>query len=323
MTRAVATKGDRPYTWTTPAGTLEIRPGVWAPVTPELEAELESAVDSWRLVFADVDLANPPPITTSTYGPTAPADAAAAPAAAAPSAPAAAPAEGPPGPPGPQGDPGSPGEAGRDGNDGAPGRDGDPGPPGPPGADSTVPGPKGDKGDTGAPGADSTVAGPQGAKGDPGTAGQAGPPGPTGPGAGTDYPKAADQAVSTVAAADMLTAPIADAGTYLFRAVLLVTAAAVTTGPRPGVAYAGTAPTRQGYRTETPTAATTTALSYNTAGAAAAGLNAPHVVIVEGVATWATVPAAGTQLKVQMASEVAGSGVTVHAGSVLNVRKVT
>lgn len=149
-----------------------------------------------------------------------------------------------------------------------------------------------------------------------------GPAGTSG-GASGDLLKPTDQAVS-VAAQTALTGlayAVNAAGTYHFRAVLYMTSALATTGARPGLAFTGTAPTRSAYRTESPSGVAAEAISHGQANATTASIAAPFVVIVEGFVTYGT-PAAGTAIQPTMASEVAGSAVTVLAGSFVAIKKV-
>lgn len=130
---------------------------------------------------------------------------------------------------------------------------------------------------------------------------------------GTTVFLAADAAaiVNTTAVA-VLTMAIPAAGTYRFDAKLLCTTGATTTGIRPSV----TGPTGTlAYRTEVPSAASTSVLSFNAAGAAAASIAGSNLVLVEGllVAT-----AAGT-LSMLIASSAASTSIVPKAGSLLEV----
>lgn len=150
-----------------------------------------------------------------------------------------------------------------------------------------------------------------------------GPAGPAG-GASGDIVKPTDQAVTATGQTALggLVYAVTAAGVYYFRASLYVTTAATTTGARPGVAFTGTAPARTAYRTDTPATATTDAISHGVAGAATAAPATPLVVVVEGFVTYTSV-ATAPSIQLTMASEVNGSAVTVLAGSLMTVKKVT
>lgn len=189
------------------------------------------------------------------------------------------------------------------GGAGEPGPAGPQGPPGPPGADSTVPGPKGDVGPA------STVAGPTG------------PPGPPGAGWLANKVKAADQANSLITAVDVgdLTQALAAGTRYFFRAVVLYSAAAATTGL--GLGVNGPVGSTVAAWVLIPTTATAVqngvviALDGNVQGTASLGATV-LAAVVEG--TMLTGPTAGN-LAIRYRSEVAGSAVTAKAGSHLSV----
>lgn len=130
---------------------------------------------------------------------------------------------------------------------------------------------------------------------------------------GTTAFKAADQAaITSTTAVAVLTMAIPAAGTYRFDAKLLCTTGATTTGIRPSVTGpAGTL----AYRTETPITATTSTLSFNAAGAAAASIAGTNIVLVEGVLV---ATAAGT-LSVLIASSAASTSIVPKVGSLLEV----
>lgn len=144
------------------------------------------------------------------------------------------------------------------------------------------------------------------------------------PASDTTYVVSADQAVTVVAQTNLtgLSHTVAQAGTYLVRGWLAITSAAATTGARPNVTTTGTAPATLAYRSEVATAATTSTLAHTSAGTATAGLTTPTLVLVDALVRWTSAPAGGTAVVLQMASEIAGSAVTVRAGSVMTVRKV-
>lgn len=136
--------------------------------------------------------------------------------------------------------------------------------------------------------------------------------------------QAADQAISVVASTTVtdLVMSVTASGHYHFTCCLIVTSAATTTGIQPSVLVSGTAATRIAYTTLTPATQTTSTTSNNAKGGATAALAAPVLVKIEGMAYWSATPAGGTSISIQVASEVAGSAVTVHAGSHLEMEKV-
>lgn len=137
------------------------------------------------------------------------------------------------------------------------------------------------------------------------------------------YRKTADQAFSTTTLASItdLSAPLEADETVAFEADVVFSAAAVTTGVRLAI----TGPASPGLVTatsETPLSATTYTVQHHTAydqGAATTGVpvaGTNYVAKIRGVIR--NGPTAGN-LVVRAASEVAGSAVTVRAGSVLRV----
>ena len=132
----------------------------------------------------------------------------------------------------------------------------------------------------------------------------------------------ADQAVTaaTQTAVTGLTDTPTAAGTYRVQALLAVTSAAATTGARPNVTATGS-PSTFAYRNEVAPTATTTAVSHGVAGTATAGLTTQTLVTIDALVRYATAPT-GAAITVTMASEVAGSAVTIKAGSLLTVRKI-
>lgn len=243
---------------------------------------------------------------------------------------------GPQGPQGVQGVAGAPGAAGANGLDGAPGAAGLQGPQGLPGADgaaglqgpagpagsdSVVPGPQGPQGlqgIQGPAGADSVVAGPQGLQG---------PQGPAGSDGWTYVKLAADFVTSSATAVDAGLAFTPAANTsYEFKAVLLTRTATTTVGPRPGVAWPtgmtdGVAHIRQ----ESSATAFVSALGNVNAAMLAPVGGVPSTsqsfpAIIEGVAIAGTAPSGN--VRVQLASETAGTNVTIKAGSFLKYRAI-
>jgi hypothetical protein len=266
-------------------------------------------------------------------------------------------AEGPGGPAGPQGPPGAVGERGplgEQGPQGIPGiqgpsgtgEPGDQGPIGPPGPQGLLgpvgaTGPAGPAGPTGATGATGAV-GPQGLKGDPGQIGAAGPKGDPGaagpkgdPGAqGIQGPAGptgpwqlvratADTANTLITAVDVagLGIPVAANTWIAFRYVLVVDAAAATTGIQLGVngPVGGTLNARIVVPTAAGTATTAaTLIEFHVAAVetfaaptASAG-TARTIAIIEGTFKAGATP--GTLIP-RIRSEVAGSAVTSRAGS--------
>lgn len=208
------------------------------------------------------------------------------------------------GPPGPKGDPGDVGPAG---------------PVGPAGVGTQ--GPKGDKGDPGGIGP-AGPAGPQGIQGLPGVGvqGPKGDPGPAGPAGSIPIVKlAVDQAISVTTLTDItgLSLPIAANADLMFEALIIWQSAATTTGIR--IAINGPAGAVEVTAlAEIQTSAAAFALQLHTGyqgGAATTSIdtaNARRVARLSGVVR--NGPNAGT-LSIQVASEVAGSVVTVKRGS--------
>jgi hypothetical protein len=132
--------------------------------------------------------------------------------------------------------------------------------------------------------------------------------------------KSADQTILVTTQVNLadLAAPINAPGVYVITARLLVSSSAATVGARPALSFpAGAAVS--GYRSEVPASANTSAVAHSTAGVATAGNVPPSVVILDAVARYVNTP--NGNIQPTMAAETTG-GVTVHAGSVLNVRKV-
>lgn len=254
-------------------------------------------------------------------------------------------AQGSPGAQGPQGTQGSTGAQGSSGPQGATGAQGSAGAQGPQGAQGATgvgtQGPQGAQGatGTGAQGAQGAQ-GPQGATGT-GAQGPQGTQGATGTGtqgaqgaqgaAGTNAADpwtnlklAADQSVSTVAAADVTALGFTPAAstTYLLRGWFIVTAAAATTGVRLGVSW----PTGVNvtYTLTIPNTATANNLHHSSVSgqlsANTAGTTTPVLAVLDAIVT-TTTPAAGT-IRPILASEVAGSAVVIKAGSLVQYRTV-
>lgn len=248
--------------------------------------------------------------------------------------------QGPAGPQGPQGLPGAdgaPGLPGADGATGAAGTNGAQGPQGiqgPPGND----GAQGPQGIQGVPGNDGATGpqGPQGVQGLPGADGAQGPQGiqgiqgiqgPSGTDGWTYVKRATDFTTSSATAVDAGLAFTPAANTsYEFYAVLLTRTATTTVGPRPGVGWPtgmtdGVAHIRQ----ESSATAFVSALG-NTAAAILAPVggvpsNAQSFpAIIEGMVIAGATPS-GT-VKVNLASETAGTNVTIKAGSFLKYRAI-
>ena len=195
-------------------------------------------------------------------------------------------------------------------------------------------GPKGDTGDTGPQGPIGLTGptGPQGPKGDTGDTGPQGPRGEQGLiglGDPWTYIKLAnDFTTSSATAVDVTGLAFTPALNlqYEFEACLLLRTATATVGPRPGLAWP-TGGTDGVARIDTPSSATalTTVLG-NTASpllAAVGGLpntTASWPAYIAGTFRAGAVPL-GT-IKLQMASETAGTTVTVKAGSFLKYRTI-
>lgn len=245
---------------------------------------------------------------------------------------------GPQGPQGPQGLPGADGAPGLPGADGAtgpqglqgvPGNDGAPGAAGTAGAQGPqgiqgIPGNDGATGTPGAAGADGAQ-GPQGIQGIQGIQGATGPQGPAGSDGWTYAKLASDFTTSSATAVDagLAFTPSANTG-YEFKAILLTRTATTTVGPRPGLAWPtgmtdGVAHIRQ----ESSATAFVSALGNTSAAILAPVGGVPSTsqsfpAIIEGMVIAGATPS-GT-VKVQLASETAGTNVTAKAGSFLKWR---
>lgn len=224
------------------------------------------------------------------------------------------------GPAGPKGDTGNAGPQGPQGPAGPAGNDGAQGPQG-----LTGPaGPKGDTGDTGPQGPQG-IQGIQGPKGDTGATGPAGPSGSDG---WTYIKLSSDFVTSSATAVDitgMAFTPAANTA-YEFEALLLLRTATATVGPRPGLAWptGGTDGVADIYM---PTSGTAQVMVFGNTGAslltAVGGLpntTSSYPARIGGLFI-AGVSPSGT-IRLQMASETAGTNVTVKAGSFLKYRVI-
>jgi hypothetical protein len=214
--------------------------------------------------------------------------------------------------------PGDPGDAGPAGGTGPEGPEGPAGPPGPPGNDSTVPGPKGDKGDPG-------QQGPKGDKGDPGTAGALGPPGPS-PYIATPRQAGDAQATQTTMIGTDLTFAFEANSTYVLDLYLVMRAAATATGFRLAIdTSAAVTINALTFEHQLATAGTLTggdSIADNAARGISSGVPAANAdVPVLGKALLITGANTGTA-QLRFASEVAGSAVTMRAGSCMTVTKI-
>jgi hypothetical protein len=259
------------------------------------------------------------------------------------------------GPTGPQGEPGPSGAPGPAGEQGPAGAQGPAGPQGPPGADGEQ-GPQGETGATGSAGATGAQGpqgdvGPQGPQGDTGPAGvdgeqglqgiqgiqgvpgETGAQGPAGTDGWTYVRTTADFTTSSATAVNVAPAsgpalaftPAANKR-YEFKAKLRTRTATATVGPRPGIAW--------------PTGGTDGMCSIHQTSAAGSevqqhgNINAVVMTPVGGLPnTTQSWPARiegeiemgaspGSTVRVTLASETAGTNVTVKAGSWLAYREV-
>lgn len=232
---------------------------------------------------------------------------------------------GPAGPQGPQGlkgDKGDPGEVGPAGPQGIQGvagpkgDKGDPGDPGPAGATGAT-GPKGDPGDQGPQGI-------QGIQGPAGATGATGPQGATGSGAPVIVKLANDQAFSTTTLSNVtgMTFTAAANTDYMVELLGSFQSAATTTGI--GLAFnVGGTVTRISGQANHPVSATAQGScaqeANNAVTGATTGVRATGVpVALEGI--WhIRMGATGGTAQLLCRSEVAGSAVTLHAGTAIRV----
>jgi hypothetical protein len=223
---------------------------------------------------------------------------------------------------GPQGEAGAQGIQGIQGPAGAKGDTGNTGLQGPTGAASTVPGPQGIQGLQG----DQGLQGIQGIQGLTGSQGIQGIP-------GSDqwvYVKLGTAFSTTSATSVSITGlaftPVLNK-TYEFRGHLLCRAATATVGPKPGINWP-TGLTRQGAIVEVPTAATTmvtriwgpTTAAQNAAGTGLPDTTNDYLSRFEGTIVVGATPSGTVQIT--MASETAGTNVTVQVGSWLAYREI-
>jgi hypothetical protein len=237
--------------------------------------------------------------------------------------------QGPPGetgPTGPQGNAGPQGPAGADGStgpQGSAGPQGIQGPAGPAGADSTVPGPKGDTGDTGPQG----IQGPAGEQGPQGIQGETGPAG-TGADPWTYIKLANDFTTSSATAVDITGLAFTPAANlqYEFEACLFMRTATATVGPKPGLAWPGgvTDAVADAY------ASISATVEVQAHGNANAALLAASTALANTTQSFSgrlfgSMKMGGSPtgtLKVQLASETAGTNVIAKAGSFLKYRTI-
>ncbi len=223
-------------------------------------------------------------------------------------------AAGPAGPQGPQGDPGA------DGADGAAGAQGIQGPAGPQG-------PQGDPGEDGADGA----AGAQGIQGNAGAQGIQGIPGTDG---WTYVRTTADFTTSSATGVDIVPAsgpalsftPALNKK-YEFEARLRLRTATATVGPRPGVAWP-TGFVDGGVEIYCPSAAGSKVMQFGNPNAAVLG---PVGGLPNTTQSWPgrvageieMGPSPSGNVKIQLASETAGTNVICKAGSYIRYREIT
>jgi hypothetical protein len=265
---------------------------------------------------------------------------------------------GPQGPKGDKGDPGDQGPAGADGEQGLPGEQGPQGIQGPPGLDGAqgpqgIPGQDGAQGPAGQDGAQGLQGeqGPQGIQGPPGQDGANGQGVPTGgttgqvltktsnadfatswqsPSSGSDpwtYVRLGSDFSATASTAQNVTGfsftPAANTR-YEFEAMLMTRTATATVGPRPGLAWPtgmsdGVASIRQ-----TSAAGTEVQQHGNIAGAILAPVGGLPTTTgswpasIRGMVVAGASPSGAVQ--VQLASETAGTAVTIKANSFLRYR---
>lgn len=236
------------------------------------------------------------------------------------------------GSPGPQGPQGIQGPAGADGATGPQGPQGLQGPAGPqgiqgpPGNDG-APGPAGNDGAQGPAGNDGAQ-GPQGIQGAPGADGATGPQGPSGSDQWVYVKLASDFSTTSATAVDvtgMAFTPAANTS-YEFKAVLLTRTATTTVGPRPGIAWPGGMTDGVAHiRQESSATAFVSALGNINAAVLTPVGGVPtttqsYPAIIEGLVIAGASPT--STLRVQLASETAGTSVTIKAGSFLKYRAI-
>lgn len=224
--------------------------------------------------------------------------------------------QGPQGPAGPQGPQGDPGPAGANGATGATGPQG-------PAGDTGPQGPQGPAGAAGAAGAQ----GPQGIQGIQGATGPQGPAGPSGSDGWTYIALSADFVTNSSSAVNVTGLAFTPGANkrYKFEAVLLTRTATATVGPRPGLAWA--TGLSDGVATVWQTSSATAQIMANgnisaSLLVAVGGLpntTASFPAFIDGVAIAGAAPSG--DIRVQLASETAGTNVTIKAGSFLRYRE--
>lgn len=226
------------------------------------------------------------------------------------------------GPQGPQGPAGATGPKGDTGDTGATGAQGETGPQGPQGIGAAGPtGPQGPAGDTG-------PQGPQGNQGIQGIQGEVGPQGPAGADQWTYIKLAADFTTSSATAVDVTGMSFQPAANkrYEFEARLRLRTATATVGPRPGLAWP-TGFTDGGGEVRCPSAVGSEVMQFGNPNAAILGPvgGLPNTTqswpgYVGGEINMGASPS-GT-VKLQLASETAGTNVICKAGSWLRYREI-
>lgn len=226
------------------------------------------------------------------------------------------------GPQGSQGETGETGPSGETGPAGQAGAQGDTGETGPQG----LPGGAGPAGNDGAPGA----AGQQGIQGTAGAQGIQGIQGPPGPASWTDIKLASEFATTSATAVDVTGLTFTPPANSLieFEAVLLVSTATATVGPRPGLAW-GTGLLNGGATVYTPLSLTTEAPAHQTMDTIAGSILGPVGGLpvinksyrAQILATFRTGPSP-QPVRVQLASETNGTQVKATLGSFLKWRAV-
>lgn len=183
---------------------------------------------------------------------------------------------------------------------------------------ATAAGPEGPQGQPGAPGPPGAPGtGTQGIQGQPGSTG---PPGPPGAGWLANKVKASDQNNTTVTPADIgdLTQALAASTRFYFRAVVLFSAAAATTGL--GLGVNGPAGATVAARVLIPTTATSAAHGTVTAlGGEVLATASLGATVLAAVIEGTMLTTGAGNLAIRFRSEVAASAVTAKAGSYLSV----
>lgn len=183
---------------------------------------------------------------------------------------------------------------------------------------------KGPKGDPGNPGMDGTP----GAPGAPGLKGDPGIQGPPGPDVWTYAKLAADFTTNSGTAVNitgLAFTPVAGK-VYEFRGNLLLRAATATVGPRPGIAWPSGTSDGAG-KMRTPSSATADLIAAgNISGAILTAVGGLPTTTGSWLGEFAGTLVAGASpsgsLKIQLASETAGTNVTAKAGSWIAWREI-